>query len=106
MRGDVYVLRAPRDARGHEQQGQRFGVVVQADHLLALSTWLIAPTSTVAQPASYRPVVEVSGQVTSVIVEQTTALDPERRLGDQVGRLRPAELMAVDQALRDVLSLS
>jgi len=106
VRGDVFRLRAPKEARGHEQQGQRYGVVVQADHLMALSTWLIAPTSTAAQPASYRPVVEVNGQTTRVIVEQTTALDPERRLGDRVGRLRPDELAAVDEALRDVLGLS
>ncbi|MBO0682434.1 MAG: type II toxin-antitoxin system PemK/MazF family toxin [Candidatus Dormibacteraeota bacterium] len=105
MRGEVYRLRAPRDPRGHEQQGQRYGVVVQADHLTALSTWLVAPTSTAASPASYRPEAQVNGRTTRVIVEQTTALDPERRLGELVGRLRPDELEAVDQALRDVLGL-
>jgi mRNA interferase MazF len=106
VRGDVYRLRPSKDARGHEQRGERFGVVVQADHLSALSTWLIAPTSTAALPASYRPAAEVSGRTTRVIVEQTTAIDPERRLGERVGRLRPEELEAVDQALRDVLGLS
>ena len=37
VRGEVYALRAPRGARGHEQAGARFAVVVQSD-LLALST--------------------------------------------------------------------
>jgi mRNA interferase MazF len=106
VRGDVYRLRAPKDSRGHEQRGTRYGVVVQADHLLMLSTCLIAPTSTAAAPASYRPEVEINGQMTRVIVEQTTALDPERRLGDHVGRLRAGELSEVDEALRDLLGIS
>ncbi|RZS31329.1 mRNA interferase MazF [Herbihabitans rhizosphaerae] len=103
MRGDVYRLRAPRNARGHEQSGQRYAVVIQSD-LLPLSTWLVAPTSTSARPASFRPEIEIDGKVTLVLVEQTTAVDPQR-LGDQVGRLALDELAAMDDALRTVLDL-
>jgi mRNA interferase MazF len=103
VRGDVYALKAPRDARGHEQRGNRFAVVVQTD-LLPLSTWLVAPTSTSARPASFRPEIEVAGKTTYVLVEQTTAIDPER-LGTLVGHLSRHEMATVDEALRVVLDL-
>ncbi len=103
MRGDVYQLKAPRDARGHEQRGTRYAVVVQSD-LLPLSTWLVAPTSTSARPTSFRPEIEIHGKTTHVLVEQTAAVDPER-LGDLVGHLTKSELAAVDGALRTVLHL-
>ena len=101
MRGEVYRLRSPRDSRGHEQSGSRFGVVVQSDALV-LSTWLVAPTSTSALAASFRPEVEVLGRRTQVLAEQTAAVDP-LRLGDNVGRLTNDEMRQVDAAFRLVL---
>src|SRR3712207_3945902 len=71
VRGDVYQLRAPRHGCGHEQHGERYGVVVQSD-LLPLSTVLVAPTSTASRAASFRPEVTIGGRVTRVLVEQTT----------------------------------
>lgn len=104
MRGDVYELKAPRGARGHEQQGSRFAVVVQSDDLELLSTWLVAPTSTSARAATFRPRVEFGGQETRVLVEQTGVVDPSR-LGKRFGCLGHHELRAVDAALRLVLCL-
>lgn len=104
MRGDVYELLAPRNARGHEQRGNRYAVVVQSD-LLPLSTWLVAPTSTNARPATFRPEIELGDKTTRVLVEQTAAIDPER-LGRQVGHLSGQEMAEVDRALRVVLGLS
>ncbi|MHB1511547.1 MAG: type II toxin-antitoxin system PemK/MazF family toxin [Acidimicrobiales bacterium] len=101
MRGEVYRLRSPRGARGHEQRSQRYAVVVQSDQL-PLSTWLVAPTSTSARPASFRPEVEIGGTPTRVMVEQTTAVDPVR-LGDSFGHLSFDELRHVEAALRLVL---
>lgn len=103
MRGEVFRLRAPRDGRGHEQSGGRYAVVVQSD-LLPLSTWLVAPTSTSARAASFRPEVQVQDQPTRVLAEQTAAVDPSR-LGERVGQLSFDELRQVDAALRLVLSL-
>jgi mRNA interferase MazF len=103
VRGDVYELKAPRDARGHGQSGNRFAVVVQSD-LLPLSTWLVAPTSTSARPTSFRPEIEINGKTTYVLAEQTAAIQPER-LGRVVGHLSHLEMTAVDAALRTVLSL-
>lgn len=104
MRGDVYQLRAPRGATGHEQRGRRYAVVVQSDDLDLLSTWMVAPTSTSARPATFRPAIDLDGTPTRVLVEQTSAVDPSR-LSDRVGRLGFDELRAVDAALRLVLSL-
>ena len=103
MRGDIYRLRAPRGSRGHEQRGARYAVVVQSDSL-PLSTWLVAPTSTSARQASFRPEIVVDGDITRVLAEQTAAVDPER-LGERAGHLTFDELRQVDAALRVVLEL-
>lgn len=103
MRGDVYWLKPPHDAKGHEQKGSRYVAVVQADVML-LSTWLVAPTSTSARPASFRPEIEIDGQATRVLVEQTRAVDPQR-LGDFAGRLALHEMSEINDALRTVLDL-
>ena len=103
MRGDVYRLRASRDARGHEQRGARYAVVVQSDDL-PLSTLLVAPTSTSARAASFRPEIDVDGRATRVLAEHTAAVDPNR-LGDLVGHLRSDQLRQVEAALRLVLDL-
>ena len=104
VRGEVFRLPAPSGARGHTQRGARYAVVVQADELVALSTTLVAPTSTGARPATFRPTIDVDGAETRVLVEQTTVVDPQR-LGRSVGRLDAAELRAIDEALGLVLGL-
>lgn len=104
VRGDVYKLKAPRDTKGREQRGNRFAVVIQSD-LLPLSTWLVAPTSTSARPASFRPEIEVNGEPMLVLVEQTAAVDPQR-LGRQVGQVAGREFASINDALRTVLDLN
>ena len=103
-RGEVYRLRTPRGV-GHEQQGVRYGIVVQADELLPRSVVIVAPTSRSARSASFRPEVDIAGDTTRVLVEQLGAVDVQR-LGDCVGLLTPAEIWAVDDALATVLGLS
>jgi mRNA interferase MazF len=103
VRGDVYRLRSPRGARGHEQTGTRYAVVVQSD-ALPLSTWLVAPTSTSALPASFRPEVTIDGRVTRVLAEQTSAIDPSR-LGELAGQLSFDDTRRVGAALRLVLDV-
>jgi mRNA interferase MazF len=104
VRGDVYRLKTQRGTRGHEQQGNRYAVIVQSVDFDVLSTWLVAPTSTSARPATFRPPVEINGTPTLVLAEQTSAVDPSR-LGHRVGHLKRDELHAVDAALRLVLNL-
>jgi mRNA interferase MazF len=79
-------------------------VVIQADEFMALSTTLVAPTSTSARPATFRPTISLDDTETRVLVEQTTVVDPER-LGRSAGRLDADELRAVDDALALVLGL-
>lgn len=101
-RGDVH--RISFAGRGREQRGPRFAVVVQADELFGLSTVLVAPTSRSAAPATFRPVIDLAGDTTRVLVEQTRAVDLER-LGPTAGHLSAHELRAVDEALELVLAL-
>ena len=104
VRGEIFRLPSPQGARGREQRGARYAVVVQADELLALSTVLVSPTSTGARPASFRPTITLDGVTTRVLVEQTTVVDPQR-LGRSAGRLDADELQMLDDALALVLGL-
>src|SRR5262245_4955872 len=104
VRGEIFRLPHRRGASGREQKGARYAVVVQADEFLDLSTTLVAPTSTSALPASFRPTIVLGRRETRVLVEQTTVVDPAR-LGRSAGRLCARELRAVDEALCLVLDL-
>ena len=95
---------SPRGARGREQQGTRYAVVVQADEFMGLSTTLVSPTSASAHPATFRPAISLDATETRVLVEQTTVVDPQR-LGRSAGRLDADELRAVDDALSLVFGL-
>ena len=103
MRGDLFRVKSARAAAGREQHGARFAVVVQSDFVQP-STLLVAPTSTSAKWAQYRPEIDVDGTSTRVLIEQTMAVDPQR-LGDFAGRLDTHEMAAVDEALKLVLAL-
>jgi mRNA interferase MazF len=103
QRGEVYRFKIPKGV-GHEQQGERYGVVVQSDVMLPRSVVIVAPTSRSAKPASFRPEVEVAGDVTRVLVEQVGAVDVQR-LGRRVCRLTAEEMWSIDEALVIVLGL-
>ena len=103
-RGEVYKFRVPKGI-GHEQGGERFAVVVQADELLPRTVVLVAPTSRSARPASFRPEIEIGGAVTRVLVEQLGAVDVQR-LGNRVGQLAVEETWSLDEALATVLGLN
>ena len=57
MRGDVYRLKKPRSAQGHEQRGERYAVVVQANAYDHLSAWLVAPTTTKSFGSMIHPTI-------------------------------------------------
>jgi mRNA interferase MazF len=103
LRGDVYRFKLPKGV-GHEQHGERFGVVVQADALLPRSVVIVAPTSRSARAASFRPEIEIGGTATRVLVEQIGTVDVGR-LGKRAGHLSIEELWGVDEALMTVLGL-
>ena len=103
LRGDIYRF-TPSKGIGHEQHGERFGVVVQADEFLPRSVILVAPTSRSARAASFRPEITVDGETTRVLVEQVGAVDASR-LGNLCGHLSPEELWGVDESLAVVLGV-
>ncbi len=103
QRGDVHRFKVP-EGMGHEQRGERYGVVVQADVMLPRSVVIVAPTSRSAKAASFRPEVEVAGDLTRVLVEQIGAVDVQR-LGRRVGKLTAEEMWSIDEALVVVLGL-
>ena len=103
QRGDVYEIRLPKGV-GHEQLGRRLGVVVQSDAMLPRSVVLVAPTSTSARAASFRPELDVGGARTRVLVEQLGAVDVNR-LGDLVTRVTVDQQWQIDAALLTVLGL-
>jgi mRNA interferase MazF len=102
-RGDIYRFKLPKGI-GHEQHGDRFGVVVQAEAFLPRSVVIVAPTSRSARAASFRPEIEVNGESSQVLVEQIGAVDAQR-LGELAGHLSREELWGVDEALLTVLGL-
>jgi mRNA interferase MazF len=103
-RGDVVRLPADRRARGHEQRGARYAVVIQSDELEPLSTVIVAPTSRSAIATDFRPAVSIEHTTTRVLSEQIFRVD-RLRLPEPTHRLTPAEMAEVDQALRIVLDL-
>lgn len=102
-RGEIHRIRLPV-TRGREQAGSRYGVIVQTDALLGLSTAIVAPTSRSAAPATFRPEIELRGERTRILVEQLRAVDVER-LEEFAGRLTAREQQAVDDALLLILDL-
>ena len=104
QRGDVFRFKIPKGI-GHEQMGERFGVVVQADEFLPRSVVLVVPTSRKARAATFRPEVVVGGDETCALAEQLGAVDVQR-LGRRAGRLTAEEMWSVDEALETILGLS
>jgi mRNA interferase MazF len=104
VRGDVHEIALPR-GRGRVQHGRRYGVIVQADDLLALSTILICPTSRSTPPASFHPEIALDDKPTRVLCEMAGAID-SRKLGRRIGHLAMDEMAAVDDALALVLDLA
>jgi mRNA interferase MazF len=101
VRGEVYRL--PARGKGHEQRGRRYAVVLQPDWL-ALSTWVVAFTSTSARETSFRPTVEIGRSRTLVMCDQIATVDPNR-LAEPAGFLTLKEMQRVDEALSLVLDL-
>lgn len=103
-RGEVVRLKARRGTVGHEQRGVRYGVILQAGDLLSLSTIIVAPTSTSAQSASFRPEITIGRSRTRVLVDQMSAVDSSR-IGGHAGSLGWEEMTELDAAIGAVLGL-
>jgi mRNA interferase MazF len=103
FRGAIYEIKALPGARGHEQQGRRYGVIIQSDRF-ATSVITVALTSSSAGPAIYRPEIEFDGTKSRVLADQIYSVSPSR-LGDFKGALDPHEAAEMDRALMLKLGL-
>jgi len=104
FRGAIHELKAMPGARGHEQQGHRYAVVVQSDQF-ATSLVTVAMTSTSAVPTVYRPELELDGKTTRILTDQIYSVDPGSRFGAFKGALEAHELIELDRALMLKLGL-
>jgi mRNA interferase MazF len=104
VRGEIYELRANPHAKGHEQRGRRYAVVLQSD-TLALSTVLAAPTTTHSWDTSFHVEINCAGRRNRVLIEQLTAVDPGQRFGRKVGQVSAEEQVELDDAMKLVLGL-
>jgi mRNA interferase MazF len=104
MRGDIFELRANPNAKGHEQRGRRYAVVLQSD-TIPLSTVIAAPTTTHSWGASFHPEITFNGQSSRILIEQMVCVDPTVRFKRKVGRVSPSEQIDIDQAVKLVLGL-
>ena len=107
-RGGVYRVRFD-PAEGHEIRKSRPAVVVSNDHMNELAATVLVMPITSGQYAYYHWIAlqPPEGGLTkpsSVVTEQVRAVD-KRRLGKQLGRLTPATMTAIEEAIRDHFAL-
>lgn len=104
IRGAVYRVDLGAARRGHEQRGRRYGVVLSpTDMPWSMAT--IVPTSTQAQPAVFRPEIELGEIRTRFLADQMRSIDV-RFIDDEPSFfLRRDELGEVEVAVSRYLGL-
>lgn len=104
IRGAVYRVDLGEARRGHEQRGRRFGLVLSPTDM-AWSVATVVPTSTQAQPAVFRPEIELGGVPTRFLVDQLRSIDVRFIIGEPAHFLHRNELEAVEVAVSRYLGL-
>jgi mRNA interferase MazF len=104
IRGAVYRVDLGEAKRGHEQRGRRLGLVMSPSSM-PWGVVTIIPSSTAAQPAVFRPSLEINGQETRFLVDQIRSIDTNYLIGDPVHHLERDELAEIEQALARYLGL-
>jgi mRNA interferase MazF len=103
IRGAVYRVDLGDAKRGHEQRGRRLGLVMSpTDMPWGVAT--IVPTSTKAQPAIFRPELEIAGAQTRMLVDQIRTIDIDY-IHDLVHYCTRDQMMEVEHALTFYLGL-
>lgn len=104
IRGAVYRIVLGDAKRGHEQRGRRHGLVLSPSDM----QWTVAtvvPTSRSAQPAVFRPTMELAGITTRFLVDQLRTVDVKDVHRDPVHYLDRDELAQVEHAVARYLGL-
>lgn len=90
--------------RGHEQRGRRYGLVLSPSDM-PWSVATIVPTSTQAQPAVFRPEIEIDDVKTRLLVDQVRVIDLRYVHGDPIHYLGRDELADVERTVARYLGL-
>jgi mRNA interferase MazF len=104
IRGAVYRVDLGEAKRGHEQRGRRLGMVLSPSSM-PWNVSTIVPTSTSAQPAVFRPALEIDGKLTRVLVDRIRSVDVSYIHGDPVHYLDRDELAEIEHAAARYLGL-
>lgn len=104
IRGAVYRIDFGA-ARGHEQRGRRLGLVVSpSDSPLSVVT--VVPTSTSAGASAHRPLLEIAGRQTRLLVDQIRSIDTGYVSGDPVDYLTRDAMAEVEFAVGHYLGIA
>ncbi|MBP2474411.1 mRNA interferase MazF [Crossiella equi] len=104
IRGAVYKVDFGDAKRGHEQRGKRYGAVLSPSSM-EWNVVTVVPTSTSAQPAVFRPELEILGARTRFLVDQIRTVDISYVHGDPVDYLNRDELEELEHAVTRYLGL-
>lgn len=104
IRGAVYRVDFGDAKRGHEQRGRRYAVVISPGSM-PWSVVTVVPTSTSAQPAVFRPELEVMGTKTRFLVYQIRTIGIVYVHGDPVDYLDRDQMAKVEHAVARYLGL-
>ncbi len=104
IRGAVYRVDLGDAKRGHEQRRRRYAVVMSLSSM-PWSVVTVVPTSTGAQPAVFRPELEIMGTKTRFLVDQIRTIDVTYVHGDPVAYLDRDEIAEVEHAVAHYLGL-
>jgi mRNA interferase MazF len=104
IRGAIYRVDLGGAKRSHEQRGRRYGLVLSPSDM-PWSVVTVIPTSRSAQPAVFRPEVEIAGVVTRLLADQIRTVDVRYVQGDPVYYLDRDELAEVEHAVTRYLGL-
>jgi mRNA interferase MazF len=104
IRGALYRVDLGAAKRGREQRGKRLGLVLSPTSM-PWSVATVVPTSTSAQDAVFRPVLQIEGQTTRLLVDQIRSIDTDYIIGEPVHYLERDELAEVEHAVARYLGL-
>ena len=110
-RGDIHIVDFP-DVGGNVIRGPHPGVIVQTDRMRRSSTVVVVPLTSAAKAAGFEPafLVQIAGREAGLPRDGWAKCDqpmtlPTFLLGPKAGRLNPAAIDRLDDALRFVLGL-
>jgi mRNA interferase MazF len=104
IRGAVYRIDLGEAKRRHEQRGRRFGLVLSVTDM-PWNVVTVVPASTSAQPAVFRPELDIARERTRLLVDQIRSVDVAYLHGGLVDYLSRDDIAAAEDAVARYLGL-